>query len=164
MGSLLIKNSDTAVRFITILNWIKNRTGRDVQRARSDRGSEYFSVVLQSLFSEHEIVHELTSSYSSQSKGKAERLSPTLFVRGRSILAEMAEINGGDPDQYHIFWEEAVNTASYVRKRVLNKVTAVHIGKITAYEILFGRKSDISNIWIFGSKVHVLRRESDKRG
>ena len=144
------------------MEFIKNKTDRKIQRVRSDRGSEYFNEFLQSYFDEKSIAHEPTTSYSPESNGKAERLNRTLIERARSIIAELTDINGGDEDEHKKLWAEAVNTANYIRNRVINKGTAAHFGMITPYQVLFGRKPNISNIRIFGSKVHVLKTPKHK--
>ena len=53
-------------------------------------------------------------------------------------------------------------TVNYVRNRTLCCGTAAHFGKVTPYEILFGRKPNISNVRIFGSTVYVKRPPTEK--
>ena len=162
--AFLKRKSDTAKAFIKILQFIKNKSNGPILRVRSDRGSEYFSEFLQDYFSAGGITHEPTASYSPESNGKAERLNRTLVERARTIITELTEINGADEEEYKKLWAEAVNTANYIRNRVLNKGTASHFGKITPYQILFRRKPDISNIRIFGSQVHVLKTPRHRAG
>lgn len=147
-------NSDcaTALKRI-IMTHIKNRAQRIVLRMRSDR-VEFINDILSALFTEYGITHDFTAPYSPESNGKAARHNRTLVKRARTLLAELEEING---TAHKALWAEAMNTTNYIRNRVLNKGTGEHFGHKTPYEILFGRKPNIANIRIFGTKVHVLR-------
>ena len=49
------------------------------------------------------------------------------------------------------FWPEAHEYASYVRNRSPTRV----LNKLTPYEAFYGKKPDVSALWIFGSKCHV---------
>lgn len=157
--AFLKQKSDCPALLKRIITSVKNRTKRMILGLRSDRGGEFINETLQEFFAENGINHEFTAPYSPQSNGKAERLNRTLRERARSLLSELEEING---TEYKNLWAEAVHTANYIRNRVLNKGTADHFGSKTPFEILFGRKPNIGNVRIFGTKVHVLRPPPQK--
>nr|GFC47706.1 retrovirus-related Pol polyprotein from transposon TNT 1-94 [Tanacetum cinerariifolium] len=79
-----------------------------------------------------------------QQNGIAERKNRTLIEAARTMLADsLLPI---------LFWAEAVNTACYVRNRLL--VTKPH--NKTHYELLFGRTPSIGFMRPFGCLVTIL--------
>ena len=96
----LRKKTDTTAAFKGIMNLIKNRKGKLVQRVRIDRGTELFVEHLQEYFRDNGILHEATTPDSPGSNSKAEPLNRTFGDRTRAILAELADIQGGNPDRY----------------------------------------------------------------
>jgi len=57
------------------------------------------------------------------------------------------------------FWPEIIKTAAYLKNRTL----ANTIEKKTPYEILTGRKPNISNLRIYGSRVFVRVPEEKRK-
>lgn len=120
---------------------------------RSDQGGEIINETLSDLFSENGISHEFTASYSPESNGKAEKLKRTFVQLLRSLLDPLGEINSVE---YKELWAETMYRANYIRNSVLKKGTGAHSGHKTLFEILNGRKPNVGNIRIFGTKEHVL--------
>ncbi|XP_073811912.1 uncharacterized protein [Musca autumnalis] len=118
---------------------------------RSDRGGEYTGKRLQDYLKSEGIQVQFTTPYSPQQNGKAERKNRTLVEMGRCLLI--------DADLPKSFWGEAVSTANYIQNRVLTRAT-----KTTPYELWYGKKPDISNLHIFGSKcfVHIPSEKRQK--
>jgi hypothetical protein len=54
-----------------------------------------------------------------------------------------------------IFWAEAINTACHA----LNKLYYHRLLKKTTYELLIGRKSNISYFWVFRYKCYILKKD-----
>ncbi|KAK1427855.1 hypothetical protein QVD17_16553 [Tagetes erecta] len=79
-----------------------------------------------------------------QQNGVAERKNRTLIEAARSMLAD-AKIP-------ITFWDEAIATACFVQNRTL----LVQDKQKTSYELLFGRKPNISYLKAFGCPVTVL--------
>jgi hypothetical protein len=52
------------------------------------------------------------------------------------------------------FWAEAINTACHAS----NRLYCHRLLKKTPYELLIGRKSNISYFWVFRCKCYILRK------
>jgi hypothetical protein len=79
-----------------------------------------------------------------------ERKIRTLLDMARTMLDEYKT-----PDQ---FWAEAVNTACYS----INRLYLHRILKKTSYELLTGKKSNVSYFRVFGSKCFILIKRGRK--
>lgn len=86
-----------------------------VKWLRSDGGGEYVSNTLRTWFVNQGITHELTTAYSPESNGKAERLNRTLNEMALSMMQSIGIQNAGP------YWAEAVNTANHIRNRLYTK-------------------------------------------
>jgi hypothetical protein len=64
----------------------------------------------------------------------------------RSILLEYNVLDS--------FWAEAINTTFHAS----NRLYCHRLLKKTPYELLIGRKPNISYFWIFGCKCYILRK------
>ena len=113
---------------------------------RSDGGGEYVGSSFGNWMKNKGIHHEITTSYSPESNGRAERLNRTLIDMARSM---MIRLNGNMTER---LWGEAINTANYIRNRV---VTRSSREQKTPYEIIFGKRPDVSNLRIFGCAAYV---------
>lgn len=119
---------------------------KKVKWLRSDGGGEYISDTFSEWLKERGIIHEITTAYSPESNGRAERLNRTLIDMARSMLLQT------DPEVSKPFWAEGINSANYIRNRLVTKSTPEDR---TPYEIIMGRKPDVSNIRIFGCTAYV---------
>ena len=145
--------SDTTQFAIDTINNLETRTGQRVCTVRTDNGGEYVNNELNSFFKLKGITHETTAAYTPQQNGKAERLNRTLLEKVRALLADSSL-----PDE---LWAEALAYANYSRVR-----SPVSGKDATPWQLLFGRKPDISGLRVFGSLVYAqvpaeLRRKLD---
>jgi hypothetical protein len=119
---------------------VENHTGNKIGTLRSDRGGEYLSHKFSDFLTEHGIHHELTTRFSPQQNGCAERFNRTVCESARAMI-----IDAGVPK---LLWAEAIHTAVYVRNRL---PTAAIQQPTTPYELWHGTKPDISTLRVFGS-------------
>ena len=105
---------------------------------QSDGGGEYLGEFAQ-LCSELGITHRITSAYTPQQNGSAERLNRTLVELARSMLYAVGNDNS-------FLWAEAVNTAVYIRNRVVGRST----NGMTPYQAWFGHMPSVKHLKIFG--------------
>ncbi|KAL0539363.1 hypothetical protein IC582_023574 [Cucumis melo] len=85
----LFKNkSDAYDMFKVFVTKIENQFNIRIKRLRSDRGTEYDSVVFNEFYNSKGIIHETTKLYSPKMNGKAERKNRTLIELVVAILLE----------------------------------------------------------------------------
>jgi hypothetical protein len=85
-----------------------------------------------------------------QQNGVVERKNITLLNMARTMLDEYKA-----PDQ---FWVEAINTACYS----INRLYLHRILKKTSYELLTGKKPNVSYFRVFGSKCFIFVKRGRK--
>jgi transposase InsO family protein len=110
----------------------QNKFESSVVKVRSDNGSEFRNTQVEELCNDIGIKHEFSSTYTPQKNRVVERKNKTLITLARAML-----------DDYGIsqrFWEEAINTACHAS----NRVYLHHFLKKMSYELLIGRKPNIS--------------------
>lgn len=110
---------------------------------RTDRGGEYNSTEFKDYCKEHGIKRQLTTAYTPQQNGVAERKNRSIMNTVRTILTEK-----GVPK---VFWPEAVQWANHV----LNRSPTVAIKDMTPEEAWSDRKPDVEHFKIFGCIGHV---------
>ena len=66
--------------------FVKQETGNEIQKLRSDRGGEYMSKEFQEYLVTQSICHEVTCPYTPEQNGAAERENRTLMESARSML------------------------------------------------------------------------------
>jgi hypothetical protein len=101
-------------------------------------------------FLEEGIKHEFSSPYTPQQNGVVERKNITLLDMARTMLDEY-----NTPDR---FWAEAINTTWYS----INRLYLHRILKNTSYELLTGKKPNVSYFRVFGSKCFILIKRGRK--
>ena len=73
----LIRNKDKAFdMFLSYKIEVENQLNKKIKKVRSDRGEEY--ILFNELCEKEGIIHEITSPYSPESNGVAERKNRTL--------------------------------------------------------------------------------------
>ncbi|WVZ80695.1 hypothetical protein U9M48_028152 [Paspalum notatum var. saurae] len=117
-----------------------NEFNTSIVKIRSDNGREFDNTNIEDYCDDVGIKHEFSAIYTPQQNGVVERKNRTLITLARSMLDEY-----GTSEK---FWAEAVNTACYTSNRLyphrfLDK---------TPYELLNGRKPNISYFRLFGCK------------
>jgi hypothetical protein len=114
-----------------------------IKKIRSDNGMEFKNSQIKGFF-EQGIKHEFFFPYTPQQNGIMDRKNRTLLDMARTMLDEYKT-----PDR---FWAEAINTACYS----INLLYLHRILKRTSYELLTGKKPNVSYFRVFGSKCFIL--------
>lgn len=105
---------------------VENATDRRIKALRSDRGGEYTSTAFMKYCEEQGIRRFLTTAYSPQQNGVAERKNRTVLDMVRSMLKSK--------NMSKEFWAEAVQCAVYVQNRCPHS----KLGDITPQEAWSG--------------------------
>ncbi|KAI3758884.1 hypothetical protein L6452_06456 [Arctium lappa] len=127
---------------------IENQTNQKVKVIRSDNGTEFKNLDLNTFCEEKGIERQYSAPRTPQQNGVAERRNRTLIEAARSLLA--------DSKLPITFWAEAVNSACYVQNRVL----VVKPKNKTPYELLNKRKPFIGFFKPFGCPCTILNTKS----
>jgi len=108
----LIKHKDEVFNmFLTYKVKIENQLNKKIKRIRSDRGGEY--VLFNDYCVKEGIIHEVTSLYSFESNGVAERKNRTLKEMMNVML-----ISSNAPDN---LWGESLFTACFLQNMIPHK-------------------------------------------
>jgi hypothetical protein len=128
----------------------QNEFGLRIKKIRSDNGMEFKNSQIEGFLEEEGIKHEFSSPYTPQQNGVVEMKNRTLLDMARTMLNEYKT-----QDQ---FWAEAINTACYS----INLLYLHRILKKTSYELLTGKKPNVSYFRVFGSKCFILIKRGRK--
>ncbi|KAF1336396.1 Integrase catalytic core protein, partial [Globisporangium splendens] len=138
-GYFLKRKSEVADKFSEFKAMAENQWGQRIKCVRSDNGSEFVNKRFNLICSASGIVHQLSTPYSPQQNGLAERMNRTIMEMARSMM------------QYkcieHKWWGEACNTAIYI----INRITNTAHPKTTAHEICYGAPPYLDHLRVFGS-------------
>ncbi|CAI7743581.1 unnamed protein product [Closterium sp. NIES-54] len=110
----LAKKSDAAR--VIIEEWlpmVERESGKRVKAIRSNRGGEFLGAEFRSWLKRHGIKQQLTTAYTPQSNGVAERANRTIIEGGRTIL-----VDSGLPLR---FWPLAIRHATVIKNRVFTE-------------------------------------------
>jgi transposase InsO family protein len=121
-----------------------------IKRIRSDNGMKFKNSQIEGFLEEEGINHEFSSPYTPQQNGVVERKNITLLDIARTMFDEYKT-----PDP---FWAEVINTACYS----INQLYLHRILKKTSYELLTGKKPNVSYFRVFGSKCFILVKRGRK--
>jgi transposase InsO family protein len=125
--------------------------GSSMVKIRSDNGSEFRNTKVEEYCDGEGINHEFSSTYTPQQNGVVEMKNKTLITLARAML-----------DDYRVsqrFWAEAINTACHAS----NRVYLHRLMMTTPYELLIGRKPNISYFQVFGCKCFIFNKEEAPR-
>jgi transposase InsO family protein len=122
-----------------------------IKKIRSDSGTEFKNSQIKGFLEDGGIKHEFSSPYTPQQNGVVERKNRTLLDMARTMLDEYKA-----PDR---FWAKAINTACYS----INRLYLQRILKKTSYELLTGKKPNVSYFRVFGSKCFILVKRGSER-
>lgn len=150
----LKSKSEVYDRFIEFKAVIEKKTNLKIKTIRTDNGTEYCTKEFDDFCKKEGIQHQLTTVYTPQQNGVAERMNRTLVEKAKCLLF--------DADMSRRFWAEAINMATFLTNRT---VCSSH--DKTPEEVFFGAKVDVSGLKIFGSTAMVQvpkqkRRKWDK--
>ncbi|WVZ89077.1 LOW QUALITY PROTEIN: hypothetical protein U9M48_035533 [Paspalum notatum var. saurae] len=124
----------------------QNEFNTSIVKIRSDNGREFDNTNIEEYCDEVGIKHEFSATYTPQQNGVVERKNRTLITLARSMLDEY-----GTSEK---FWAEAINTASYAS----NRFYPHRLIDKTPYELLNGRKPNISYFRVFGCKYYIYKK------
>ena len=133
--------SEAFAKYKLFEKFAETHTGRKVKILRTDRGGEYLSTEFKSYLDANGTQHQLTTAYTPQQNGVAERLNRTLIDLVRSILSHK-QVNMQ-------FWAEALATSVYVRNQVTSRALPVNT---TPHHTRMGATPTIGHLRVFGSK------------
>ncbi|CAI7862268.1 unnamed protein product [Closterium sp. NIES-53] len=150
----LAKKSDAAR--VIIEEWlpmVERESGKRVKAIRSDHGGEFLGAEFWSWLKRHGIKQQLTTAYTPQSNGVAERANRTIIEGGRTIL-----VDSGPPLR---FWPLAIRHATVIKNRVLTHVGCQHWVPMEKWS---GKKPLVDMLRVFGCMglVHVPKEKRDK--
>ena len=134
--------SDVFAIFKLFVKDIHNEFETTIKRVRSDNGSEFKNTRIDELCDDFGIIHQFSVKHTPQSNGLVERNNTTLIDMARSMLSE-----------YNVsqsFWAEAINIDCYCS----NRFYCHPLKEKTLYELLNGRKPNITYFWVFGYKCY----------
>jgi len=147
----LHSKSETAELLKAFIIKVENQLELKVKILRSDNGTEFKNSNVDSFCAEKGIARQFSAPRTPQQNGVAERKNRTLIEAARSMIAD-AKIP-------ITFLDEAIATACFVQNRTL----LVQDKHKTPYELMFGRKPNISYLKAFGCPVTILNL-SDQLG
>jgi transposase InsO family protein len=140
----LQEKSQTQETLKRFLRRAQNEFGLRIKKIKSDNGTEFKNSQIEGFLEEDGIKHEFSSPYTPQQNGVVERKNRTLLDMTRTMLDEYKTPNR--------FWAEAINTACYS----INRLYLHRILKKTSYELLIGKKPNVSYFRFFWSKCFIL--------
>ncbi len=139
---LLGQKSEVPEKIKEYVRHVQTKFGKTPKKIRSDRGGEYTAERLQTFLKDEGIQAELTTPYTPQQNGCAERKNRSLVEMTRCMLND-----SGLPKK---FWGEAIMTANHLQNRL-----PVDGKETTPYEGWNKRKPDLSYVKEFGSVAYV---------
>jgi hypothetical protein len=146
----LQEKSQTQETLKGLMRRAQNEFGLRIKKIRSKNGTEFKNSQIEGFLEEVGIKHEFSSPYTPQQNGVVERKNRTLLDMARTMLDEYKT-----PDR---FWAEVINTACYsINRLYLNRIL-----KKTSYELLTGKKPNVSYFRVFGSKCFILIKRGRK--
>jgi hypothetical protein len=146
----LQEKSQTQETLKGFLRWAQNEFGLRIKKIGSDNGTEFKNSQIVAFLEDEGFKHEFSSPYTPQQNGVVERKNRTLLDMARTMLDEYKT-----PDR---FWAEVINTACYS----INRLYLHRILKKTSYELLTGKKPNISYFRVLGSKCFILIKSGRK--
>jgi hypothetical protein len=142
--SFLQEKSQTQETLKRFLRRAQNEFGLRIKKIRSDNGTKFNNSQIEGFLEEEGIKNEFSFAYTPQQNGVVERKNRTLLDMARTMLDEYKTSDR--------FWAEAINTACYS----INRLYLHRILKKTSYELLTGKKPNVSYFRVFGSKCFIL--------
>jgi transposase InsO family protein len=127
---------------------VKNEFEFNVKKIRSDNCIEFKNSRIEDYCDEKGIKHEFLGKYTLEQNIVVERKNWTLIDMARSMLSEYNVSNS--------FWAEVINTFCHAS----NRLYCHRLLKKPPYELLIGRKSNISYFRVFGCKCYFLRKDT----
>jgi hypothetical protein len=132
------------------VNTERSADGAKIITLRGDNAGEYIDQKFQSYLTEQGINWDPRAPYVPEQNGEAERLNRTLMYKVRPMLNDRKIPKG--------MWGEVIKTAAYLSNR------SPHYQHKTPYEMIKGKKPDLSHLRIIGSTawVHIPKEKTKK--
>jgi transposase InsO family protein len=125
----------------------QNEFDVEIKRVRSDNGTEFKNTNIEEYLDEEGIGHKLSVPYTPQQNGIVERKNRTLIEAARTMLDEYKTLDS--------FWAKAINTACHA----INRLYLHKLRHKTAYELLTGKKPNVSYFRVFGCNCFILNKK-----
>jgi hypothetical protein len=125
----------------------RNEFDVKIKRVRSDNGTKFKNTNIEEYLDEEGIGHELSVPYTPQQKGIVERKNRTLIEAARTMLDEYKT--------WDSFWAEAIHTDCHA----INRLYLHKLRHKTVYELLTGKKPNVSYFRVFGCKCFILNKK-----
>ncbi|CAI7767992.1 unnamed protein product [Closterium sp. NIES-53] len=129
---------------------VERESGKRVKAIRSDHGGEFLGVEFRSWLKRHGIKQQLTTAYTPQSNGVADRANRTIIEGWRTIL-----VDSGLPLR---FWPLAIGHATTIKNRVLTHVGGQHWVPMEKWS---GKKPLVDMLRVFGKGWLMWDRKSN---
>ena len=131
---------------------VKTQFQSNIKVLRSDNGTEFLSNNMLQYISSQGIIHQTSCVGTPQQNGVAERKNRDLLEKTRALMLHM-----------HVpkkFWSFVILTATYLINQLPSRVLEYK----SPYEILKGRKIDLTHLKVFGCVcfVHIQALNRDK--
>lgn len=139
----LFEKSETLYFFKFFKAMVEKETGLPIKCLRTDRGGKFNSIKFNQFCKMHGIQRQLTTAYTPQQNGVAERKNRTVMNLVRSMLSGKRIPK--------TFWAEAVRLVVYV----MNRSPTVAVDKMTLEEAWSGKMSSMDHFRIFECIGHV---------
>jgi transposase InsO family protein len=143
----LQEKSQTQETLKRFLRRAQNEFGLRIKKIRSDNGMEFKNSQIEGFLEEEDIKLEFSSPYTPQQNGVVERKNRTLLDMARTMLDEYKT-----PDR---IWAKTIITACYS----INRLYLHRILKKTSYELLTGKKPNVSHFRVLEANVLFLLKE-----
>lgn len=140
----MVKKSEALRHFKQFTDQLRRETSSHVSRLRTDRGAEYTSAAFRDFLHREGIAQELTTPYTPEQNGVAERDNRTIMEAVRSMLYS-ANVHAK-------FWGEALHTAVYC----LNRTGTRMLDGKTPFEKWHGIRPCVSHVRIFGADAFIF--------
>ncbi|XP_024164226.1 uncharacterized protein LOC112171246 [Rosa chinensis] len=144
----LSEKSDAFDNFQSLCKMILNEqysSNRCIVRLRTDHGTEFENASFDKFCCEMGIKHEFSAPKTPQQNGVVERKNRVLIEMG-TVMLNFANLA-------HTFWAEEISNACYTINRVIFRPGT----EKTPYEVLKGKKPNVSHLRVFGNPCYIYR-------
>jgi hypothetical protein len=133
--------------FKTFARRAQREYNSQIVKIQSDNGSEFKDMNIEDWCDKEGVKHEFSATYTPQQNGVVECKNKTLITLARAMLDDY-----GTPER---FWAEAINTACHAT----NRVYLHRLLEKTPYELLVGKKPNISYFQVFSCKCFIYKKK-----
>ncbi|CAI7741011.1 unnamed protein product [Closterium sp. NIES-54] len=153
VGLPIAKNLDALQKFVQWLAMTERHVKKSVLMLHSDRGGEFLRKQFTEFVNGKGIVHDLTCPYTLQQNDMAEREMRTVVESVRTMLLDM----GVQHHWWHLALRQAVWVCNCLERSTLQPGA-------TPYQLLTGKKPDLSLALVWGCMAQFLVPEQQRGG